>query len=410
MNKRFVITNAELNRQTFQVFAEYDEHSRLMDVMCEPTSKESILGNIYIGRVKDIVSNLNAAFIDIGNHVTCYYALEDLKTPVFTHKIGSKPLCKGDELVVQVTKEAVKTKFPVVSTNLNFTGNYMVLTTENHKLGVSSKLNNEKRTFFKELFSEEDFTDYGMIIRTNAKDADVDAVFSEFKEIKQEYESLIQTCKGKMVFSCLKKAEPFYVKAIRTRTFDDTDQVITDNPSVYGELIARVSPQVNNDVVSGQFPYQLRLYEDASYPLSRLYSVTSAIEDALKERVWLKSGAYLIISPTEALTVIDVNSGKNSSHKSKQENILKINQESAIEIARQLRLRNISGICIVDFISMNDKKDMDELMHTFRMALKEDTVSTQLIDITKLGLVELTRKKEKKSLYEQIFLQDKVLK
>ena len=410
MNKRFVITNAELNQQTFQVFAEYDERNRLRDVTCEPYGIESILGNIYIGRVKDIVPNLNAAFIDIGNHVTCYYALEDLKSPVFTHKIGSKPLCEGDELVVQVTKEAVKTKFPVVSTNLNFAGNYVILTTENHKLGVSGKLDNGKRTFFKELFSDEDFTDYGLIIRTNAKNADKDAVLTEFRELKQEYESLTQTCKGKTAFSCLKKAEPFYVKAIRTRTFDETDQVITDNPSVYRELLASDCPQVKNDVMSVQFPFQLRLYEDASYPLLRLYPVTSGIEDALKERVWLKSGAYLIISPTEALTVIDVNSGKNSSNKSKQDNILKINQESAIEIARQLRLRNISGICIVDFISMNSKKDIDELMHTFRMALKEDTVSTQLIDITKLGLVELTRKKKKKSLYEQVFLRDKISK
>ena len=404
MNKRFVITNAELNMRTFQIFAEYDERNRLMDVTCEPAGKESILGNIYIGRVKDIVPNLNAAFIDIGNHVTCYYALEDLKSPIFTHKIGKKPLCEGDELVVQITKEAVKTKFPVVTTNLNFSGNYVVLTTENHKLGVSGKLDNGKKALLKELFSEEDFSNYGLIVRTNAGEATKEAILLEYHNLQEEYDSLIRTCIGKTAFSCLKMADPFYVKAIRSRTFDESDQVITDDSLVYEKIMAGIcTNQSPDETGSDPFPFKLRLYEDDTYPLSRLYPVASGIEEALKERVWLKSGAYLIISPTEALTVIDVNSGKNIASKSKQENILKINQESAIEIARQLKLRNISGICIVDFINMKTKADMDTLMHTFRMALKEDTISTQLVDITKLGLVELTRKKEKKSLHEQIF-------
>lgn len=404
MNKRFVITNAELNKRNFQVFAEYDDHNRLLDVTCEPDGQESILGNIYIGRVKDIVSNLNAAFIDIGSHVTCFYALEDLKCPIFTHKIGKKPLCEGDELVVQITKEAVKTKFPVVSTNLNFAGNYVILTTENHKLGVSGKLSKEKRAFLIELFSQEDFTNYGLIVRTNAGDASADVILSEYQQIRQEYEALIQTCKGKTAFSCLKMADPFYMKAIRSRTFDETDQIITDDSLVYQKLKSDICEQKSVESKDFHpFSFELRMYEDRSYPLSRLYPVASGIEDALKERVWLKSGAYLVISPTEALTVIDVNSGKNVASKNKQENILKINQESAIEIARQLRLRNISGICIVDFINMKSKADMDALMHTFRVALREDPVSTQLVDITKLGLVELTRKKEKKSLYEQIY-------
>jgi ribonuclease G len=375
-----------------------------MDVTSEPAAKESILGNIYIGRVKDIVPNLNAAFIDIGNHVTCYYALEDLKSPIFTHKIGKKPLCEGDELVVQITKEAVKTKFPVVTTNLNFSGNYVVLTTENHKLGVSGKLDNGKKALLKELFSEEDFSNYGLIVRTNAGEATKEAILSEYYNLQEEYDSLLRTCIGKTAFSCLKMADSFYVKAIRSRTFDESDQVITDDSLVYEKIMASFcTNQSPDETGSDPFPFKLRLYEDDTYPLSRLYPVASGIEEALKERVWLKSGAYLIISPTEALTVIDVNSGKNIASKSKQENILKINQESAIEIARQLKLRNISGICIVDFINMKTKADMDTLMHTFRMALKEDTISTQLVDITKLGLVELTRKKEKKSLYEQIF-------
>ena len=128
----------------------------------------------------------------------------------------------------------------------------------------------------------------------------------------------------------------------------------------------------------------------------------SDFENALAEKVWLKSGAYLIIQPTEALTVIDVNTGKNIAKKEMRENFLKVNKEAALEIAHQIRLRNISGIIVVDFINLDSKEAEAELLHTFRTALKADPVPTQLVDITKLGLVEVTRKKVKKSLLEII--------
>ena len=141
-------------------------------------------------------------------------------------------------------------------------------------------------------------------------------------------------------------------------------------------------------------------YQDQSLSLSALYSIAAQIKNALRERVWLKSGAYLVIQPTEALTVIDVNTGKNIAKKEVQENFLKINQEAAIEIARQLRLRSISGIIVVDFINLASENAREELMRTFRAALKYDPAPAQLIDITKLGLVEVTRKKVRRSLQE----------
>ena len=136
--------------------------------------------------------------------------------------------------------------------------------------------------------------------------------------------------------------------------------------------------------------------------VSALYGLKHELDRALNRQVWLPSGGYLVIEPTEALTVIDVNSGKNTAGKDANANFLKINKEAAAEIARQLRLRNISGICIVDFINMKGKEAQDELMHTFRMELKRDRIPVQLVDITKLGLVELTRKKVKRSLAEQL--------
>ena len=151
-----------------------------------------------------------------------------------------------------------------------------------------------------------------------------------------------------------------------------------------------------------QYADKLRLYQNDAICLSALYSVNAQLEKALQERVWLKSGAYLVIQPTEAMIVIDVNSGKKTTGKNAQENYAKINIEAAKEIARQLRLRNLSGICIIDFINMESEEQRSRLMNEFKSFLREDPVPTQQIDITRLGLVEVTRKKGRRSLAEQI--------
>lgn len=395
MNKRYVITELEFQKSNYRIVALLNEKNQMVEVSCEPEHQASILGNIYIGKVKDVVKNLNAAFIDIGGGIICYYSMEDLKKPLFTRKIGKKPLCIGDELVVQVSKEAVKTKFPSVTTNLNFNGKYLVLTTENNRLGISRKLPKDKRIQLKEMFAENKAEKYGIIVRTNAATASESELWEDYVQLKQEYDILKETSVHKTAFSLLKGAEPFYFKELLGTFLTTDDEIVTDLPEVYGDLqkhAAQLKLQMS----------QIRLYEDAVYPLSKLYALENGLKEALQERVWLKSGAYLIISPTEALTVIDVNSGKNIAGKNPQENFRKINQEAAIEIAHQLRLRNISGICIVDFINVESRVYTDELMHSFRMALKEDPIQVNLIDITKLGLVELTRKKVKRSLREQL--------
>ncbi len=402
MHNRYVITRLVYEAKSYLVYAVFDEKLRMLEVSCEAEAETGILGNIYIGRVKDIVPNLNAAFIDIGEGRICYYSMEDYKHPLFTHKIGKKPLCIGDELAVQVAKDAVKTKFPVVTTNLNFTGRYLVLTTERSGVGVSAKLQKDKRQALKEQFTKlleetrskhPDAKRFGLVVRTNAGLADPEEILREYESLQKEYQVFCETVIHKTAFSLLKSAKPFYLKELEGITFGAEDEIVTDLAKVH-EVLA----------TSGltDTPEQLRLYTDAAYPLTKLYSIENGIREALRERVWMKSGAYLIISPTEALTVIDVNSGKNTSGKNAEANFLKINKEAAVEIARQLRLRNISGICIVDFINMKEPAAEEELMHTFRMELKKDRVPVQLIDITKLGLVELTRKKGKRSLAEQL--------
>ena len=172
---------------------------------------------------------------------------------------------------------------------------------------------------------------------------------------------------------------------------------MTDDRILYEELFSYLSEYQPEDLNKLQF------YDQEAPSLNSLYGIAGALENALRERVWLKSGGYLVIQPTEALTVIDVNTGKYQGRKKQQDTFLKINKEAATEIARQLRLRNLSGIIIADFIDMEAQEDQKALMDYLASELKHDPVKTTLVDMTALGLVEITRKKTQKSLFEQVY-------
>ena len=414
--KKYIITQEKLNtsnrEQDFMVSALYDDNRTKLEVSLSALDEESLLGNLYIGRVENVVKNLNAAFIRISPEQICYYSMDDYKNPLFTKKVSvKKPLVEGEELVVQVTREALKTKEPAVTTNLNFTGKYAVLTTENQRIGISAKLCKTDRERLKSLAETIEHPDFGLILRTNAKDATDEEILEEIQGLAEEWQNLKETAKHKTCYSCLKKEPPAYLREIVNLPTSSVNELITDDRNVFlklcsnfgiteDDLWTKGSVSVPIDEVNVTETLTLRYYHDSLLSLSSLYSVKSSVEKAIAEKVWLNSGAYLVIQPTEAMTVIDINTGKNVAKKGVQENFLKINKEAAIEIAHQLRLRNLSGIIIVDFMNLASKEAEAELMSTFRAALKNDPVPTQLIDMTKLGLVEVTRKKVRKSLPE----------
>lgn len=436
---RYIITKETFRGQEYRISALYDSNKKMIEVLPERMAEKqaAILGNIYIGRVENIVKNLNAAFVRISPEQTCYLPLEDLKHPIFTKKLSEKKtLVAGDELLVQVSREALKTKEPAVTTNLNLTGKYAVLTSGNYRLSVSNKLPKDARKHYQNLIHEivgksvkiagevamhsTNDTDAcnsgaghpcGFIIRTNAAEVSDEAVEAEIATLTKAYEQLVETARYKTCYSLLYQEEAVYMKHLKDLRQDTLEEIVTDDRAIFEEVCEKyhipserlmtggsVSVPVNELVTESDI--RIRYHNDKAITLSALYSVSSNMDDALKERVWLKSGAYLIIQPTEALTVIDVNTGKNVAKKDVQENFLKVNKEAAVEIARQLRLRNISGIVVVDFMNLTSKEAEAELMHTFRMELKKDPIPTQLMDITKLGLVEVTRKKVRKSLRE----------
>lgn len=394
MEKTLLITKLTWNQKEYLATALYHE-KKLVEVSLEPQDKQSILHNIYVGRVKNIVKNLNAAFIEIAPGISCYYDLDELKNPLYVKKINSPRMVQGDEVLVQVVRESSKGKPPKVSTNLNFSGKYLVLTSECNTLCISRKLDTETKKRLKESLEFIREADLGFIIRTNAAQASVEDMKDEYCRLRQEYLTLKETAIHRTVFSCLKKQLPEYLHILRDMKKGQLDSIVTDDAEILGQIRQYLD----------QFPQQeyiLKFYEDPMLSLNKLYSLDTRLCESLRERVWLKSGGYLIIQPTEALTVIDVNSGKSVAKKKAQEHYFKINMEAAREIACQMRLRNLSGIIIVDFIDMKSDEDNELLLKTLRTSVREDSVPVQIVDMTKLHLVEITRKKVKKSLAEQL--------
>lgn len=393
MERKLIITN-----WNDHVLTSVLENGEIVEFHCskEDEKNEAVLGNIYVGKVKNIVPNIGAAFIEIAKGVECYYAVAENKNPIFTQKIGKKPLCIGDELLVQVSKEAVKTKVPTVSSNLNFTGKYAVLTTGDTRIGISAKLPKESREYFQSLAASYQSDAYGFIIRTNAKEVSREIVQAELEQLIQEYEKLIRVANTRVCYSCIKKSPKQYLSELKNIYQDGLIEILIEDPDLYNETAEYLQSYQPEDVA------KLHRYEDALLPLDKLYAIEKRLEDALKEKVWLKSGAYLVIQPTEALTVIDVNTGKCISKKKDERTYLKINMEAAKEAAKQIRLRNLSGIILVDFINLDNKERMKELTDAFQRELRKDPISATFVDVTKLQLVEVTRKKVRKPLKEAI--------
>lgn len=350
---------------------------------------DSLIGNIYVGRVSNIVPNINAAFVDIKKNESCYLSLEDYK--------GEKKLKVGDLITVQVTKDKIKTKQATVTTDISVSGDY-ILVKKDYLAGVSGKIKDkERRGILKENLkaSLEEFDlsktcgdiQYGGIVRTNAENATDDIIKQETIKKLCELDSILHKARFATAYSCLYQNQSGYVSDIGE--FNKLDvEVITDS-----EELASLC-EMNNQQVS--------LYENMDFPLSSRYNLNRIVEKATAERVYLRSGAYLVIEPTEALTVIDVNSGKAIKGKDAAEIQYKLNREAALEVARQLRLRNLSGIIIVDFISMKSEEMNKKLMDELNGFVVTDRVATKVVDMTRLGLVEITRKKVRKPLHEII--------
>lgn len=408
------------------------------------------IGAVYIGRVKNMAQNIDACFVEIRKGEICFLPLKNADSPWILNRSSNGKLQEGDEFPVQVVRDAQKGKRASVTANISLANEYFVLTMGEAKVGYSSRLSGEKRRLVRKIFREKALFDLneskdclvqscdallpeterqnrlsagirlenlklpttGLIVRTRAEETEsAEELLQHFYTLSAQYINLLYSALHRSCFSCLKEADTDLGTFFSHFSFDEVQnlEIITDQKDIYERLTAKKGPEAvscceQQFSTGGNYPArypEIRFYQDSMLSLSGLYSVDKKLREALESRVWLKSGAYLVIEPTEALTVIDVNSGKYESEKNAHDTYLKINLEAAEEVARQLRLRNLSGIIIVDFINMQLPGDQKELLQYLKKAVSRDRIPTNVVDMTALGLVEITRRKISRPLQEQ---------
>lgn len=390
-------------------------------------SENSRIGGIYIAKVRKVVPNLKACFVEISGGEVCFLPFKEaarfFRCSAVTNRKKNE-LCQGDEILVQIIREAQKNKQATVTAHIALTNEAAVISIGSNKIGYSSKLSKEEKQHYKNILFEKGYVengvfkaphelkgeikpyicealgDSGMVVRTLAAELSDEAFIQAVNKLFVEFTDLLATARHRICFSCIKQPAPAFASVIDRMVYDyEYSEIVTDNKKLFDEINSCGSERLNNK--------NIRLYSDDSYSLAKLYSLETKLDEALGSRVWLKSGAYIVIEQTEALTVIDVNSGKCEASGASLENTsgnsieYRINVEAAKEIALQLRLRNISGIIIIDFINMKSDAENEELIRTISSELLADKQKCQFVDLTKLGLAELTRRKDYKPIYEQ---------
>ena len=292
----------------------------------------------------------------------------------------------------------MKTKAWFLTGRLSFPGRYTVLTKGKTGIQISARIKDTaERDRLTGIVSGEEIEGAAWMIRTEASGQRAEVIGEEMHRLEVDYNRIMSTSCMRTCFSKLMSGDSPYTQLIKKFAHGSTCRVTTDLPEVYDEL-------KENFGRWGLSEEALQYYKDDSYPLIKLKGIEAQMDKALQKRVWMRSGAYLVIEPTEALTVIDVNTGKAIGKQKMEENFFKINLEAAQEVCRQLRLRNISGIVIVDFINMKDPEHLKALMDVLREEAAKDSVQTTVVDRTSLHLVEMTRKKVHRSLAEQVRL------
>ena len=378
------------------------ENNRLLSLYT--LDNPSKVGAIYIGKVKNVVKNLNACFVEIPEEEICFLPFHEAEHPLLLNRFYDGRLLQGDELLVQVQRDAIKTKQAALTCNITLPNDCFVFTVGNPKVGISNKLSNQLRADILTFLSETHLTDekgifrqndglptYGCVIRTEAGKLfteNKEQFYQTLLEAESQFLQLLENAKYKTCFSCLKAPQKPFEAVLSSFGPTEYEEVLTDLPEAYTSL-------------QGHTP-NLRFYDDATFPLYKLYSLETRLQEAVSKTVWLKSGANLVIEQTECLTTIDVNSGKMIKETQNAAATWKINEEAAREAALQIRLRNLSGIIIIDFINMKEKDLEEKLLKRMREFVARDSVPTTVVDITPLGLMELTRKKVNRSLREQL--------
>src|SRR5271169_1578789 len=395
-------TEILINASTHEARAAVIENGVLYEVYLERVSRRGLISNIYKGRVSRVLPGMQAAFIEIGLERTAFLHASDIFDPRHESTGIETPhtenirtlVAEGNEILVQVVKDPLGTKGARLTTYITLPSRYLVYMPQGRGVGVSARIEIEterERLRAAVRAGVEPDENAGYIVRTAAEDAQPEALRADMIYLRRLWEFVrekgLRTQPGNLVHADL----PLHLRILRDLLRPDVDKVLIDQPSAHREMLE----------FAGTFmPDALRrmdLYGE-SRPLFELHHVEEEIQKALERKVSLKSGGHLIIDQTEAMTTIDVNTGAFVGHRNLEETIFRTNLEAAVTIARQLRLRNLGGIIIIDFIDMEEPEHRRQVIQALEKALGDDHVKTNISSVSPLGLVEMTRKRTRESL------------
>ncbi len=394
------------------------EGGRLEEYSVERNSSRNIVGSVYKGRVKNIEMGLKAMFVDIGFEKNAFLhfwdaipaaldsGIEEIDRPTkrgpSKKRITAKDIPNiypvGAEVIVQVTKGPIGTKGPRVTTNLSFAGRYLVFMPYSDRSGISRKIEDPKeRERLRKILRQLEIPDgIGVIIRTVGEGQRARYFVRDLAFLLDQWTRVEQAIREERAPARVFEEPDLVERTVRDFLTDEIDEVICDDrPAIdrMNDLVGQISRRARN---------RIQFY-DGTAPIFETYGIQKQIDDAFHRQVWLKCGGYIVIDETEALVAIDVNTGRNKGGRDVEKTILQTNLEAADEIARQLRLRNIGGLIIGDFIDMKSRKDQQAVYSLMRERLKRDKAKTHVIPLSALGLMEMTRQRAQESLSDSIY-------
>ncbi len=400
MNKKIII-NSGIREKRAAVLV----NDRLDNLFFERDTYDRSAGNIYRGKVRDVLPGMQAAFVDIGFEKNAFLHINDAY-PLFNKRQRKKfsrhqlkiteVLRPGQEIMVQVTKEPIGSKGPKITCKISLPGRYYVFLPGENRVNISRRITDqEERNRLKNITRELTDDQNGVIIRTNAYEKDRKLLEMDYNFLSSLWQRILSRYNRSRAVKLLHSDINLIHQIVRDHLSPEIDRVVIDDREDYknlSEFAEKLDPDINSRIF---------LYE-RERPIFETYGIEQELDKLMQRRVWLKSGGYVIFDSTEALVAIDVNTGKFTGKKNLQDTVFKTNLEAAKEIARQLRLRDIGGIIIIDVIDMNIKKNREKVLQVLEQELERDRTRTSLLGLTELGLVEMTRKKVRERLSELV--------
>src|SRR6185503_6201697 len=406
-----------INAETLETRVAVSEEGRLEEFNIERTTEERLVGSIFKGKVRNLEDGLKAAFVDIGFEKNAFLHYWDIvpsnfdsgvevvdrgerkrDKPRITQKDIPRLYGPGSDIIVQVTKGPIGTKGPRVTTNLVLPGRYLVLLPNSDQSGISRKIENQQeRQRLKKILRELPIPDgMGVIMRTVGEGQQKRYFIRDLFLLLEEWTQIQGRIKSQPPATCVFQEPDLIERTVRDFLTEDVERIVVDNQKAHDrmrDMISKISKRSAN---------KIKLYLEPQ-PIFDRFNISKQLENAFSRQVHLKSGGYIVIDETEALVAIDVNTGRHKGGRDQESTILKVNIEAADEICRQLRLRNMGGLIVLDFIDMRGPRDQKQVYQKMREGLRRDRAKTHILPISQLGLMEMTRQRHTESVHSAVY-------